>query len=434
LISNYKTIPFFSVRRDGYLILSNRKLPDLSVRLGNFRIAIKQDILFSTLPSFLKKMEKFCIFRYESRKIDSFLLTLQSNYSDKSQRYSNMAKRREIRNSTAEFLIFQIEGKEQGVEVYYKDKTVWCTQKAMGMLFDCTSDNISVHLQNIYDTDELKKEATTEKISVVRREGNRDVNRTLQFYNLDAIISVGYRVNSIRATQFRQWATSVLREYAIRGYVLDRKRMENGTFLDEDYFEHLLAEIREIRLSERRFYQKLTDIYATAIDYNRDAPTTRLFFKMMQNKTMVSTNRLHYAVHGRTAAELIVERADAEQEHMGLTTWENAPDGKIVKTDVSIAKNYLKEVELADMGQLVNGVLELAERMAKRHIPMTMEDWAKQIDTILAAGGNDVLQTAGSVSAEEAKDYAATEFEKYRIVAHPDFSVAAHTDPHDRIN
>jgi hypothetical protein len=320
-----------------------------------------------------------------------------------------MAKRREIRNSTAEFLIFQIEGKEQGIEVYYKDKTVWCTQKAMGMLFDCTSDNISVHLQNIYETDELNKEATTEKISVVRREGNRDVNRTLQFYNLDAIISVGYRVNSIRATQFRQWATSVLREYAIRGYVLDRKRMENGTFLDEDYFEHLLAEIREIRLSERRFYQKLTDIYATAIDYNRDAPTTRLFFKMMQNK-------VHYAVHGHTAAELIVERADAEQEHMGLTTWENAPDGKIVKTDVAIAKNYLKEMELADMGQLVNGVLELAERMAKRHIPMTMEDWAKQIDTILAAGSNEVLQTAGSVTTQEAKEHAETEFEKYRII------------------
>ena len=278
-----------------------------------------------------------------------------------------MAKRREIRNSTAEFLIFQIEGKGQGIEVFYKDKTVWCTQKAMGILFDCTSDNISVHLQNIYDTQELNKEATTEKISVVRREGNRDVNRTLQFYNLDAIISVGYRVNSIRATQFRQWATSVLREFAIRGYVLDRKRMENGTFLNEDYFEHLLAEIREIRLSERRFYQKLTDIYATAVDYNRDAPTTKLFFKMMQNK-------MHYAVHGRTAAELIVERADAKQEHMGLTSWENAPDGKIVKTDVSIAKNYLKEMELADMGQLVNGVLELAERMANRHIPMTMEE------------------------------------------------------------
>lgn len=320
-----------------------------------------------------------------------------------------MAKRREIRNSTAEFLIFQIEGKEQGVEVYYKDKTVWCTQKAMGMLFDCSTDNIGLHLKNIYESGELQEGATAEKISVVRQEGERMVNRSLQFYNLDAVISVGYRVNSIRATQFRQWATSVLREYAIRGYVLDRKRMENGTFLDEDYFEHLLAEIREIRLSERRFYQKLTDIYATAIDYNRDAPTTRLFFKMMQNK-------MHYAVHGKTAAELIVERADAEQEHMGLTSWENAPYGKIVKTDVSIAKNYLKEAELADMGQLVNGVLELAERMAKRHIPMTMEDWAKQIDTILAAGGNEVLQTAGQVTAEQAKEHAETEFEKYRII------------------
>ena len=320
-----------------------------------------------------------------------------------------MAKRREIRNSTAEFLIFQIEGKEQGVEVYYKDKTVWCTQKAMGMLFDCTSDNISVHLQNIYDTDELKKEATTEKISVVRREGNRDVNRTLQFYNLDAIISVGYRVNSIRATQFRQWATSVLREYAIRGYVLDRKRMENGTFLDEDYFEHLLAEIREIRLSERRFYQKLTDIYATSMDYNKDAPTTRLFFKRIQNK-------MHYAVHGRTAAELIVDRADAEKEHMGLTTWENAPDGKIVKTDVSIAKNYLKQMELEDMGRIVTAVLEFAESRAKRHIPMTMEDWAKRIDAYLSSDERPLLDNAGSVSHEEAVLHAETEFEKYRIV------------------
>ena len=320
-----------------------------------------------------------------------------------------MANRKEIRNSTAEFLIFQIEGKEQGVEVFYKDKTVWCTQKAMGMLFDVNIPAISKHLKNIYEQGELTEERTVSKMEIVRMEGNRQVKRETVFYNLDAVISVGYRVNSIRATQFRQWATSVLREFAIRGYVLDKKRMENGSFLGEDYFEHLLAEIREIRLSERRFYQKLTDIYATAVDYNRDAPTTRLFFKMMQNK-------MHYAVHGRTAAELIVERADAEQEHMGLTSWENAPDGKIVKTDVVVAKNYLKEVELADMGQLVNGVLELAERMAKRHIPMTMEDWAKQIDTILAAGGNEVLQTTGQVSAEQAKEHAETEFEKYRII------------------
>ena len=317
-----------------------------------------------------------------------------------------MAKRREIRNSTAEFLIFQAETKEQGVEVYYKDENIWATQKAMATLFDVNVPAISKHLKNIFESGELKDDSVVSKMEITASDGKH--YQTL-FYSLDAIIAVGYRVNSVRATQFRQWATNVLKVYAIRGYVLDRKRMENGTFLNEDYFEHLLAEIREIRLSERRFYQKLTDIYATAIDYNRDAPTTRLFFKMMQNK-------MHYAVHGRTAAELIVERANAEQEHMGLTTWENAPDGKIVKTDVTIAKNYLKEVELADMGQLVNGVLELAERMAKRHIPMTMEDWAKQIDTILAAGGNDVLQTAGSVSAEEAKEHAETEFEKYRII------------------
>ena len=277
------------------------------------------------------------------------------------------------------------------------------------MLFDVNVPAISKHLKNIYEQGELKEERTVSKMEIVRTEGERLVKRETVFYNLDAVISVGYRVNSIRATQFRQWATSVLRDYAIRGYVLDRKRMENGSFLGEDYFEHLLAEIREIRLSARRFYQKLTDIYATAVDYNRDAPTTRMFFKMMQNK-------MHYAVHGRTAAELIVERADAEQEHMGLTSWEKAPDGKIVKTDVTIAKNYLKEVELTDMGQLVNGVLELAERMAKRHIPMTMEDWAKQIDTILAAGGNEVLQTAGQVTAEQAKEHAETEFEKYRII------------------
>lgn len=320
-----------------------------------------------------------------------------------------MAEKHLIRNSTAEFLIFQIENKEQGIEVMYADETIWCTQKAMAALFDVGVPAISKHLANVFETGELKEEATVSKMETVQQEGNREVKRQVVMYKLDAIIAVGYRVNSIRATQFRQWATSVLRQFAIRGYVLDKKRMENGSFLGEDYFEHLLAEIREIRLSERRFYQKLTDIYATAIDYNSDAPTTRLFFQMMQNK-------MHYAVHRHTAAELIMERANADKEHMGLTTWENAPDGKIVKTDVAVAKNYLKEVELADMGQLVNGVLELAERMANRHIPMTMEDWAKQIDSILAAGKNEVLQIAGSVTAEEAKEYAETEFEKYRII------------------
>ena len=291
----------------------------------------------------------------------------------------------------------------------YADETIWCTQKAMAALFDVGVPAISKHLANVFETGELKEEATISKMETVQKEGNRKVKRMVVMYKLDAIIAVGYRVNSIRATQFRQWATSVLRQYAIRGYVLDKKRMENGTFLGEDYFEHLLAEIREIRLSERRFYQKLTDIYATSMDYNKDAPTTRLFFKKIQNK-------MHYAVHGHTAAELIMERADAEKEHMGLTTWENAPDGKIVKTDVTIAKNYLKQIELEDMGRIVTAVLEFAESRAKRHIPMTMEDWAKRIDAYLSSDERPLLDNAGCVSHEEAVLHAETEFERYRIV------------------
>ena len=317
-----------------------------------------------------------------------------------------MAKKREIRNSTAEFLIFQIEGKEQGIEVYYKDKNIWATQKAIATLFDCDRSVVTKHLGNVFESGELIEERVCAKFAHTATDG-KEYNT--QYYNLDAVISVGYRVNSIRATQFRQWATSVLRQYAIRGYVLDRKRMENGTFLGEDYFEHLLAEIREIRLSERRFYQKLTDIYATSMDYNKDAPTTHLFFKKIQNK-------MHYAVHGRTAAELIMDRADADKEHMGLTTWENAPDGKIVKTDVAIAKNYLKQIELEDMGRIVTAVLEFAESRAKRHIPMTMEDWAKRIDAYLSSDERPLLDNAGSVSHEEAVLHAETEFERYRIV------------------
>ena len=320
-----------------------------------------------------------------------------------------MAKKKEIRNSTAEFLTFVAEGKEQGVQVLYKDETVWATQKAMATLFDVGVPAINKHLNNIFEEGELKKEATISKMEIVQTEGNRTVNRSTTFYNLDAIISVGYRVNSIRATQFRQWCTYVIRQFSLRGYIIDKKRMENGSFIGEDYFEHLLSEIREIRMSERRFYQKLTDIYATSIDYNKDAPTTRLFYKKMQNK-------MHFAVHGHTAAELIVDRADADKEHMGLTTWEKAPNGKIVKADVSIAKNYLKESELDDMGKLVNTILDFAQRMADRHIPMTMEDWAKRIDVVLEAGGDAVLKDAGEGTAEYAKEYTETEFEKYRII------------------
>ena len=258
-------------------------------------------------------------------------------------------------------------------------------------------------IQNsFFKSGELEEGSVTEKISATAADGKMYMTK---FYNLDAIISVGYRVNSIRATQFRQWCTSVLRQFTIRGYVVDKKRMENGTFFGEDYFEHLLAEIREIRLSKRRFYQKLTDIYATAVDYNRDAPTTRLFYKKVQNK-------IHFAVHGHTTAELIVERADAGKEHMGLTTWRMLRMERLF----SIAKNYLNGVELEDMGKLVNSVLDMAERMADRHIPMTMEDWSKRIDIILEAGGDAILNDAGKITAEFAKSFAESEFEKYRII------------------
>ena len=322
---------------------------------------------------------------------------------------NNGSKKLQIRNSTAEFLIFQIENKEEGIEVLYQDETLWLTQKTMSILFDVDIRTINEHLKNIYSQGEVDKNTTIRKNRIVQKEGNRNISREVFIYSLDAIISVGYRVNSVRATQFRQWCTFILRQFAIRGYVIDKKRMENGSFINEDYFEHLLAEIREIRLSERRFYQKLTDIYATSIDYNLNAPTTRLFFKKVQNK-------MHYAVHGHTAAELIVERANAEKEHMGLTTWEKAPDGKIVKTDVSIAKNYLKEEELESMGRLVNAFLDLAEDRAERHIPMTMEDWSKRLDLFLMAADREVLQDAGKITAEIAKAKAETEFEKYRVV------------------
>ena len=315
-------------------------------------------------------------------------------------------KKLQIRNSTAEFLIFTNQAKEDGIEVRVQNETIWLSQKLMGVLFDCSTDNISLHLKNIFKANELDESSVTEEFSVTASDGK--TYRT-KHYNLDAIISVGYRVNTGRATAFRQWATSVLKDYAIRGYVIDKKRMENGSFLDEDYFEHLLAEIREIRLSERRFYQKITDIYATSMDYNKDAVITKEFFAKVQNK-------LHYARHGHTAAELIVSRANAEKEHMGLTSWEKSPNGKIVKTDVSIAKNYLTETELESLGRIVNAYLDLAEDRAKRHIPMTMDDWAKRLDKFLEADDRDILQNSGKVTAQIAKSFAESEFEKYRIV------------------
>ena len=312
----------------------------------------------------------------------------------------------QIRNSTAEFLIFTGQAGEQSIEARYENENVWLTQKMMARLFEISVPTINEHLKNIFANGELQENSVIRKFLITAADGK---NYNTSFYNLDAIISVGYRVNSVRATQFRQWATQVLKKFAVKGYVIDKKRMENGAFLGEDYFEHLLEEIREIRLSERRFYQKITDIYSTSVDYNRDAPTTREFFAKVQNK-------LHFAIHGHTAAELIMERADSKKPKMGLTAWEKAPDGKIVKTDVVVAKNYLSKEELESLGRIVNAYLDLAEERARRKIPMTMEDWAKRLDMFLEFDDREILQNPGKVTAKIAKAHAGSEFEKYRIV------------------
>jgi len=312
----------------------------------------------------------------------------------------------QIRNSTAEFLIFTSQAGENSIEVRVEEGSVWLTQKLIATLFDVDVRTVSEHLGNIFSSGELQEESVLRKFRITAADGKQYLTN---FYNLDAIISVGYRVNSLRATQFRQWATGVLRDFAIRGYVLDRQRLENGSFFGEQYFERLLEEIREIRLSERRFYQKITDIYATSMDYNKDAGITQAFFAKVQNK-------LHFAIHGGTAAELIVQRADSGKDHMGLTSWEKAPDGKILKTDVVVAKNYLNETELAALSRIVSMYLDYAEDMAVRKIPMSMEDWAKKLDAFLQFNEREILDNPGKVTAEMAKAFALTEFEKYRVV------------------
>ncbi len=301
-----------------------------------------------------------------------------------------------IRNSTAEFLIFTTQANKDGIEVRVQDETIWLSQKVIAVLFDCTTDNISLHLKNIFKTKELEENSVTEEFSVTASDGKCYKTK---HYNLDAIIAVGYRVNSHRATQFRQWATSVLRDFAIRGYVLDKERLKNGAFLSKEYYDNLLAEIREIRASERRFYQKITDIYATAVDYNKEDMVTQNFFASVQNK-------LHFAIHGNTAAEVIMNRADSNKERMGLTTWKNAPLGKIIKTDVTVAKNYLTEKEIKSLDRFVTMYLDYAETQAERNIPMTMKDWADKLNVFLQFNEKDILQKAGAVTAEIAKVFA----------------------------
>lgn len=318
-------------------------------------------------------------------------------------------KKLQIRNSTAEFLIFTKQAGENTIEVRVEDETVWLTQKLMGVLFEVSVPTINEHLANLYAQGEIAKWATIRNFRTVQKEGSREVARNVDFYNLDAIIAVGFRVNSVRAVQFRQWATGVLRDFAIRGYALDKERLKNGTFFNKEYFDNLLAEIREIRASERKFYQKITDIYATAMDYSADAETTKTFFAAVQNK-------LHFAIHGHTAAELIVKRADSDKEHMGLTSWKNSPDGKILKPDVVIAKNYLTEKELKSLDRFVTMYLDYAEDQAERNIPMPMEDWADKLNAFLRFNEREILDHPGTVTQEIAKAFAESEFEKYRIV------------------
>jgi hypothetical protein len=320
-----------------------------------------------------------------------------------------MKEKLQIRNSTAEFLIFTKQAGENTIEVRVEDDTVWLTQKLMAVMFEVDVRTINEHLGNIYENGEQRREATVRKFRIVQKEGNREVTRNLDSYNLDAIIAVGFRVNSARAVQFRQWATGILRDFAIRGYVLDKERLKNGSFFNKEYFDNLLAEIREIRASERKFYQKITDIYATAMDYSVDAEITRTFFAAVQNK-------LHFAIHGHTAAELIVKRADSNKDCMGLTSWKNAPDGKILKPDVVVAKNYLSEKELKSLDRIVTMYLDYAEDQAERNMPMTMEDWADKLNAFLHFNEREILDYPSKVTQEIAKAFAESEYEKYRVV------------------
>ena len=314
-----------------------------------------------------------------------------------------------IRSSAAEYLTYiaATGNNEQSFEMRYEDENIWLTQKMMSVLYNISVAAINQHIKNIFDDNELEPDSVIKKYLITASDGK---NYNTIHYNLQMIIAVGFKVNNERAVQFRKWANKIVKDYTIQGWVMDEERLKHGgTILTEDYFEKQLQKIREIRLSERRFYQKITDIYATALDYDKTAKTTREFFARVQNK-------LHFAVHGNTAAEVIYNRADAEREHMGLTTWDEAPDGKIQRNDVVVAKNYLSEEEMRSLELIVSAYLDLAERRAMAHVPMTMEDWANHLDLILQADGNQLLKDAGKISAQIAEDHALSEFEKYRII------------------
>lgn len=326
-----------------------------------------------------------------------------------------MKKKKEdlsIRSSAAEYLTYvaAVGDQQESMEMRYEDENIWLTQKMMATLYDVDVRTISDHIRKVFDDSELEEAATIRKFRIVQQEGSRQVSREVNHYNLQMIIAVGFKVNNDRAVQFRKWANSIVKDYTIQGWAIDDARLKNGgSILTTEYFDNLLERIREIRLSERRFYQKITDIYATAVDYDKTAATTKRFYATVQNK-------MHYAVHGHTAAELIVERADHTKEHMGLTTWADAPDGKIRKSDVTVAKNYLSEEELGQLNRMVSAYLDFAENMTQRHIPLTMQDWESRLNSFIEMFEYGLLKDAGKVSAEIAKLHAETEFEKYRVI------------------
>ena len=325
-----------------------------------------------------------------------------------------MAKKKDeitIRSSAAEYLTYvaSVGDQQDSIEMRYEDENIWLTQKMMATLYDVGSPTINEHIKKIYADSELEEAATIRNFRIVQTEGSRQVTRDTKHYSLQMIIAVGFKVNSERAVQFRKWVNQIAKDYTIKGWVMDDERLKRGTYLTEKYFDEQLERIREIRASERKFYQKITDLYATAIDYDKNAATTRRFYATVQNK-------MHYAVHGHTAAELIVERADHTKEHMGLTTWADSPNGKIKKSDVIIAKNYLSQDEMRQLNRMVTAYLDFAESMTLRHIPLTMQDWEKRLNSFIEMFEYGILKDAGKVSAEIAKLHAETEFEKYRII------------------
>ena len=314
-----------------------------------------------------------------------------------------------LRNSAVEYLTYVAVSGEKGIEIRYEDENIWLTQKMLSSIYDVEVHTINEHIKKIFEDGELNENSSIRNFKIIQKEGNREVLRDIKHYNLQMIIAVGFKVNNQKAVQFRKWVNQIVKDYTIQGWAIDDERLKNsGTILTKDYFDKLLEKIREIRLSERRFYQKVTDIYATSIDYDKDAKITYDFFKKVQNK-------MHYAVHGNTAAEIIYNRADATKEHMGLTTWENK-NGKIMKSDVIVAKNYLTESELKQLERIVSAYLDLAEARAERHIPMTMEDWSHRLDLFLTLDDREVLKDAGKISHKIAVDKAESEFEKYRII------------------